>query len=69
MRCLTPLDINNTISYNWLTTVNNLDGEVRQFAVPKLPYRSQPEHKSLCYVPLKDQCINLLIINQPPQWQ
>lgn len=28
------LDINNTISYNWLTTVNNLDGEVRQFAVP-----------------------------------
>lgn len=28
------IDINNTISYNWLTTVNNLDGEVRQFAVP-----------------------------------
>jgi len=28
------LDINNTISYLWLTTVNNMNGEVRQFAVP-----------------------------------
>lgn len=28
------LDIRNTISYNWLTTVNNLSGESRQFAVP-----------------------------------
>ncbi|HUS87299.1 MAG TPA: TonB-dependent receptor [Bacteroidales bacterium] len=28
------LDINNTVSYHWLSTVNNLDGEVRQFAVP-----------------------------------
>ncbi|MFO7755663.1 MAG: TonB-dependent receptor [Bacteroidales bacterium] len=28
------LDIRNTISYNWLTTVNNLSGESRQYAVP-----------------------------------
>lgn len=28
------IDINNTISYNWLTTINNLSGEERQFAVP-----------------------------------
>ena len=28
------LDIKNTISYNWLSTINNLSGEVRQFAVP-----------------------------------
>ena len=28
------IDINNTISYNWLSTVNNLSGEVREFAVP-----------------------------------
>jgi len=28
------LDIRNTISYNWLTTVNNLSGETRQYAVP-----------------------------------
>lgn len=28
------LDIRNTISYNWLTTVNNLSGESRHFAVP-----------------------------------
>lgn len=28
------LDIKNTISYNWLTTINNLSGEERQFAVP-----------------------------------
>ncbi|MFO7851016.1 MAG: TonB-dependent receptor [Bacteroidota bacterium] len=28
------LDIHNTISYNWLSTVNNLSGESRQYAVP-----------------------------------
>jgi hypothetical protein len=28
------LDIKNTISYNWLSTINNLSGEERQFAVP-----------------------------------
>ena len=28
------LDIRNTISYNWLATVNNMSGESRQFAVP-----------------------------------
>jgi hypothetical protein len=28
------LDINNTISYLWIKTVNNLSGESRQFAVP-----------------------------------
>jgi hypothetical protein len=28
------LDINNTISYLWIKTVNNLSGEMRQFAVP-----------------------------------
>lgn len=28
------LDIRNTISYNWLTTVNNLSGESRQYAIP-----------------------------------
>jgi len=28
------LDIINTISYHWLTTVNNLSGETREFAVP-----------------------------------
>jgi len=28
------LDIRNTISYNWLATVNNLSGENRQYAVP-----------------------------------
>lgn len=28
------LDIRNTISYNWLTTVNNLSNESRQYAVP-----------------------------------
>jgi hypothetical protein len=28
------IDINNTISYSWLSTVNNLSGEVREFAVP-----------------------------------
>jgi hypothetical protein len=28
------LDINNTISYLWLKTVNNLSGEVRQYAIP-----------------------------------
>jgi hypothetical protein len=28
------LDINNTISYLWIKTVNNLSGETRQFAVP-----------------------------------
>ncbi len=28
------LDINNTVSYLWLSTVNNLSGETRQFAVP-----------------------------------
>ncbi|MEE4213553.1 MAG: TonB-dependent receptor [Bacteroidales bacterium] len=28
------LDIRNTISYNWLTTVNNLSGESRHYAVP-----------------------------------
>jgi hypothetical protein len=28
------IDIKNTVSYNWLTTVNNLSGESRQFAVP-----------------------------------
>ncbi|HDZ41667.1 MAG TPA: TonB-dependent receptor [Bacteroidetes bacterium] len=28
------LDIRNTISYNWLTAVNNLSGETRQYAVP-----------------------------------
>ena len=28
------LDIKNTISYNWLSTLNNLSGEERQFAVP-----------------------------------
>ena len=28
------LDINNTISYTWITTVNNLSGEVGEFAVP-----------------------------------
>jgi len=28
------LDIRNTISYNWLSTVNNMSGESRQFAVP-----------------------------------
>lgn len=28
------LDIKNTISYHWLSTINNLSGEQRQFAVP-----------------------------------
>ncbi len=28
------LDINNTISYLWIKTVNNLSGQMRQFAVP-----------------------------------
>lgn len=28
------LDIRNTISYHWLSTINNLSGEQRQFAVP-----------------------------------
>ena len=28
------LGINNTISYTWITTVNNLSGQVGQFAVP-----------------------------------
>jgi len=28
------LDINNTISYLWIRTVNNLSGQMRQFAVP-----------------------------------
>jgi hypothetical protein len=28
------LDINNTISYLWIKTVNNLGGQTRQFAVP-----------------------------------
>jgi hypothetical protein len=28
------LDINNTISYLWIKTVNNMSGETRQFAVP-----------------------------------
>lgn len=28
------LDINNTISYLWLSTVNNLSGQMRHFAVP-----------------------------------
>lgn len=28
------LDIRNTISYHWLSTVNNLSGETRQFAIP-----------------------------------
>ncbi|MDX2414014.1 MAG: TonB-dependent receptor [Bacteroidales bacterium] len=28
------IDINNTISYNWLSTINNLSGEERQFAIP-----------------------------------
>ena len=28
------LDINNTISYTWITTVNNLSGHVGEFAVP-----------------------------------
>lgn len=28
------LNIKNTISYNWLSTINNLSGEERQFAVP-----------------------------------
>jgi hypothetical protein len=28
------LDINNTISYLWIRTVNNLSGQTRQFAVP-----------------------------------
>jgi hypothetical protein len=28
------LDINNTISYLWIKTVNNMDGQMRQFAVP-----------------------------------
>ncbi len=28
------LGINNTISYTWITTVNNLNGQVGQFAVP-----------------------------------
>ncbi len=28
------LDINNTISYFWIRTVNNLSGQTRQFAVP-----------------------------------
>lgn len=28
------LDIKNTISYHWLSTINNLSGEERQFAVP-----------------------------------
>jgi hypothetical protein len=28
------LDINNTISYFWVKTVNNLSGQTRQFAVP-----------------------------------
>ncbi|MEA1896280.1 MAG: TonB-dependent receptor [Bacteroidota bacterium] len=28
------LDINNTISYTWITTVNNLSGQVGEFAVP-----------------------------------
>lgn len=31
---LNLLDINNTISYLWLKTVNNLSGQVRQYAVP-----------------------------------
>jgi hypothetical protein len=28
------LGINNTISYTWITTVNNMNGMVNQFAVP-----------------------------------
>lgn len=28
------LDINNTISYLWIKTVNNLSGQMRQFAIP-----------------------------------
>jgi hypothetical protein len=28
------LDINNTISYLWIRTINNLSGQMRQFAVP-----------------------------------
>ena len=28
------LDINNTISYHWISTVNNLSGETRMYAVP-----------------------------------
>ena len=28
------LDINNTISYLWIRTVNNLSGQTRQFAIP-----------------------------------
>ena len=28
------LDINNTISYLWIKTMNNLSGQIRQFAVP-----------------------------------
>jgi hypothetical protein len=28
------LDINNTISYLWIKTINNLSGQMRQFAVP-----------------------------------
>ena len=28
------LDINNTISYTWITTVNNLSGQTGEFAVP-----------------------------------
>ena len=28
------MDINNTISYLWIKTVNNLNGDARQFAVP-----------------------------------
>jgi hypothetical protein len=28
------LDINNTISYLWIKTVNNMSGQMRQFAVP-----------------------------------
>lgn len=34
MEIFNLIDINNTISYHWLTTVNNLNGESRQFAVP-----------------------------------
>lgn len=28
------LDINNTVSYLWIRTINNLSGNIRQFAVP-----------------------------------
>jgi hypothetical protein len=35
MEVFNLLDINNTVSYYWVKTINNISGKSRQFAVPE----------------------------------